>query len=68
MSYREWLLRYTARRDRVGDLARDASVDDCWKGDGPLSLYRHIDKEHGGWEAALETVCISWAEWKAARS
>lgn len=59
LTFRDWLLRQTAINDRIGDLARDADDDVCWRGTTALSLRRHILSHHGGTDESIETTRIA---------
>ena len=62
--FRGWLLAQVDRDDAVGDLARDAALDDCWTTIGWRRFVRHIASEHGATDRALDAARQARAEWR----
>ncbi len=46
LQFRGWLKLQRGRQDPVGDIARDAAEDLCWKGRGLPSFWRHFNHAH----------------------
>ena len=63
-SFKGWLNQQRARNDAVGDLARDAWLDESFpKSAKTIRPYRrHMEHMHAS-DAAMDTLEEAWEEW-----
>lgn len=61
ISFTRWLATKSKDQDRVGDLARDAVIDESWptRGKSISTFYDHLENMNAS-QNALDTLKIAW--------
>lgn len=65
MKFSDWLLRQTARKDRIGGLAKEMAEDPNWPRTQDIGTYVRYVESHGAGPEVQEVVRQAWREWNA---
>jgi len=64
-TFHAWLREQDEREDRVGDIARDVTTDECGEGLLLEDLREHIAVDHDASPKVLDAFDAAVAEWRS---
>lgn len=65
MTFEEWLATHRKRLSRLGDLARDVSIDSSWLTGAGIEAYRFHVQRCTAWDAPLKALNDAWKTYRA---